>query len=449
MVYLQHHTSSLPSCPLLKKMAPPRPVPSGAPTHFLCLPLVTAASRPGLAAGVAAFAADVTSPPERGGFGWPIEAVRPLGTLHLTLGVMSLNGGGAAAEASGGGGKKDLAGAVALLRSLKVRELLAEVAAEAGRGGGGRPAGDDRLRPAGEGRGEAARDGMRRSSGDGRGGPARVDRGLSPRGDMGGPASNEGRGSSRDGRRDIARDDRLSPARESKGQSAGDQRRGSSSDSRRISGQGGGGGTVGRERTPALVPELRVTLRGLRSMQAGDVARSTVLYAVPSDVRPSTSPAAADPTLPPPPLLYPFALRLRTAFEAAGFMAAEARGLTLHATVVNASFARGVHVRDSLREGGGRGGHGRKRGDRVVLDARAALDRYGGGEEEEQDGGGDGGAAIWVWERGGAAGGGVGGGAAATGREGFRIEKVAICKMGAKERDNGEVEYEVVAEVDI
>ncbi|KAJ1338540.1 activating signal cointegrator complex subunit 1 [Microdochium nivale] len=80
---------------------PPRP----APTHFLCLPLVTVLSRPQLAKSLGAFAADVASPDS---FAVPEQALRPLGTIHLTLGVMSL----------APGGSSGLDGAIALLRSL-------------------------------------------------------------------------------------------------------------------------------------------------------------------------------------------------------------------------------------------------------------------------------------------------------------------------------------------
>lgn len=77
--------------------------PRAAPTHFLCLPLVSHVSRPQLARSLAAFAADVTSPDS---FAVPEQAVRPLGTLHLTLGVMTLSSG------------SSLDGAVSLLKSL-------------------------------------------------------------------------------------------------------------------------------------------------------------------------------------------------------------------------------------------------------------------------------------------------------------------------------------------
>ncbi|KAH8677381.1 kinase A anchor protein [Xylariales sp. PMI_506] len=61
---------------------PPKPI----PTHFLCIPLVTASSRPQLVSSLASFSADVTNSES---FGVPAGAIRPVGTLHLTLGVMS------------------------------------------------------------------------------------------------------------------------------------------------------------------------------------------------------------------------------------------------------------------------------------------------------------------------------------------------------------------------
>ncbi|KAK6212641.1 hypothetical protein LQW54_005062 [Pestalotiopsis sp. IQ-011] len=90
---------------------PPKPF----PTHFLCIPLVTATSRPQLAASLASFSADVTSPDT---FAVPPGAIRPVGTLHLTLGVMSFPKG---AEAEGGVDQ-----AVELLRALAPRKMLSE-----------------------------------------------------------------------------------------------------------------------------------------------------------------------------------------------------------------------------------------------------------------------------------------------------------------------------------
>jgi len=55
-------------------------------THFLCLPLVTDTSRPRLQQGLEGFKEDLAKDGPV-----PTKAVRPVGTLHLTLGVMSLN----------------------------------------------------------------------------------------------------------------------------------------------------------------------------------------------------------------------------------------------------------------------------------------------------------------------------------------------------------------------
>ncbi|KAI1210448.1 kinase A anchor protein [Annulohypoxylon truncatum] len=88
------------------------PLPS--PTHFLCLPLVTRASRHQLSTSLSAFGADVTSPDS---FAIPEQAVRPLGTLHLTIGVMSF--------------PKDegLEKAVTLLKTLVPKSILASIKA--------------------------------------------------------------------------------------------------------------------------------------------------------------------------------------------------------------------------------------------------------------------------------------------------------------------------------
>ncbi|CAG9980637.1 unnamed protein product [Clonostachys byssicola] len=80
---------------------PPRP----APTHFLCIPL----SGPQLARTLSSFRADVTDP---NSFNVHPQAVRPLGTMHLTLGVMTLKG------------DEALGRAADLLRGLRLREIL-------------------------------------------------------------------------------------------------------------------------------------------------------------------------------------------------------------------------------------------------------------------------------------------------------------------------------------
>ena len=55
-------------------------------THFLCLPLVTEATRPQLQLGLDKLREDLARDLEV-----PLKAVRPISTLHLTLGVMSLD----------------------------------------------------------------------------------------------------------------------------------------------------------------------------------------------------------------------------------------------------------------------------------------------------------------------------------------------------------------------
>ncbi|RWA08785.1 hypothetical protein EKO27_g6311 [Xylaria grammica] len=89
---------------------PPRP----SPTHFLCIPLVTAVSHRQLSASLSSFRADVTSPES---FGIPDQAIRPIGTLHLTLGVMSFPK------------NEGLEEAVALLKTIIPRQILADIAA--------------------------------------------------------------------------------------------------------------------------------------------------------------------------------------------------------------------------------------------------------------------------------------------------------------------------------
>lgn len=86
-------------------------------THFLCIPLVTAVSRPELSASLASFRREVVSANEKC-FRIPDGAVRPLGTLHLTLGVMSLRE------------EEKLDEAVGLLKGLQMSEILREVRRE-------------------------------------------------------------------------------------------------------------------------------------------------------------------------------------------------------------------------------------------------------------------------------------------------------------------------------
>ncbi|KAG8673520.1 hypothetical protein FPOAC2_06965 [Fusarium poae] len=87
---------------------PPKPV-RASPTHFVCIPL----AGPQLIRAVAAFRTEVTNPAS---FGIPPTAVRPVGTMHLTLGVMSLKDEG-------------IQQAAEVLRSLKLTEFLANARA--------------------------------------------------------------------------------------------------------------------------------------------------------------------------------------------------------------------------------------------------------------------------------------------------------------------------------
>ncbi|GJC82608.1 uncharacterized protein ColLi_05446 [Colletotrichum liriopes] len=91
---------------------PPRPNARASPTHFLCIPLVTPASRPQLSKSLSAFKADVTS---QDSFAIPADAVRPLGTLHLTLGVMSFPN------------NEGVDKAIEVLKGLKPRDILAGI----------------------------------------------------------------------------------------------------------------------------------------------------------------------------------------------------------------------------------------------------------------------------------------------------------------------------------
>ncbi|CAF9922121.1 hypothetical protein IMSHALPRED_005349 [Imshaugia aleurites] len=67
---------------------PPKPKPQL--THFLLLPLVTPTSRPQLQSSLQRFFAEVTTPNDSRDPALPAKAIRPVGAIHLTIGVMSL-----------------------------------------------------------------------------------------------------------------------------------------------------------------------------------------------------------------------------------------------------------------------------------------------------------------------------------------------------------------------
>lgn len=275
---------------------PPRP----SPTHFLCIPLVTGASRHQLSASIGSFKADVASPDS---FGIPEQAVRPVGTIHLTLGVMSFP-------------KNEnnlLEQAVSLLKMLVPRQILA---------------------------------GVNHNN------------------------NNNNNNNSATAPADVASDPAAPPPpKETAELSAG----------------------------PPL--SLSVTLRGLHSMQSA--SKATVLYTAPVD---------------PDGTLLRFCEHLRSAFQKAGLMVEEGRPLLLHATIMNTVYVKG---RDRGGGGGGAGGQrdrgGKRKNERLTIDARAILDRYD----------------DFVW------------------MEHVPVEKIAICRMGAKKLDDdGDEAYEVEAEID-
>jgi len=134
-------------------------------------------------------------------------------------------------------------------------------------------------------------------------------------------------------------------------------------------------------------PPQSITLRGLESMH--DPAKTSVLYAAPVD---------EDQTL------HGFCYKLREAFEAADLLVPDTRPLLLHATIVNTVYVGG-------RRSGDRG----QRPPRLTIDAREMLYEYENFE--------------WMRD--------------------VRIEKVAICRMGAREVAGGDEEYVVEGEVAI
>jgi activating signal cointegrator complex subunit 1 len=83
--------------------------PRSFPTHFLCIPLATPASRAQLSQSLAAFASDLAATDS---FGIPADAIRPLGTIHLTLGVCSFPK------------NEGLDRATEVLKSLRLRRIL-------------------------------------------------------------------------------------------------------------------------------------------------------------------------------------------------------------------------------------------------------------------------------------------------------------------------------------
>lgn len=93
------------------------PAMSARPTHFLCIPLLSSSSTPQLASSLRSFTETISQPPHAHLDGSPLlpaEAIRPLGTLHLTLGVMNLSS------------QPALDAAISLLRSLDLKAIASQ-----------------------------------------------------------------------------------------------------------------------------------------------------------------------------------------------------------------------------------------------------------------------------------------------------------------------------------
>lgn len=146
-----------------------------------------------------------------------------------------------------------------------------------------------------------------------------------------------------------------------------------------------------REEEEEKKPEsIFITLQGLRSMSSA--SKTSILYSCP-----------LDPDL----RLYQFCSTLRQLFTEAGFIASDQKKLLLHATILNTIYAKGV------KKGGT--GHGKRAKSKLVIAAKSILEEY-----EEM---------VWM--------------------ENMRMEKVAICRMGAKVREDGEEVYEVEGEIEV
>lgn len=99
-------------------------------THFLCLPLITSSSKPQLQASLQQFTTDVTVPSSQNEVPISHKAIRPLGTLHLTLGVMSLLT------------PQLVTSTLEFLRDINIQELLWRASGVASSKGGMEAAGD-------------------------------------------------------------------------------------------------------------------------------------------------------------------------------------------------------------------------------------------------------------------------------------------------------------------
>jgi activating signal cointegrator complex subunit 1 len=152
---------------------------------------------------------------------------------------------------------------------------------------------------------------------------------------------------------------------------------------------GDGAETKGKIQEESKPKELKVTLRGLTSMHTP--SKTSILYSAPVDENHS---------------LQSFCQKLRDAFAEADLLVPDTRPLLLHATIVNTIYVPGIKGKGT--------GHGKNRA-KLTIDARDILEKY---EDFE-----------WVSD--------------------VKLNKVAICKMGAKKLEDGNEEYEVEGEVNM
>jgi activating signal cointegrator complex subunit 1 len=133
------------------------------------------------------------------------------------------------------------------------------------------------------------------------------------------------------------------------------------------------------------IKPLNVTLRGLKAMHPPP--KTSILYSAPED---------------PDGRLYRLCAKLKEVFSE--FMVQDTRPLLLHATILNTVYVPGIREKSS----GSGAGHGKNKA-KMTIDAREILERY----------------SEFAW------------------MEDVKIEKVAICRMGAKRmKDEKGVETE-------
>ncbi|KAI9665744.1 MAG: hypothetical protein M1821_003678 [Bathelium mastoideum] len=271
-------------------------------THFLCLPLVNESSRPQLQNALTEFAED-----EAGvGTIFHEKAIRPLGALHFTIGVMSLLD------------KDRLDGAIELLQNTNIKDLLARAEQEASQA-------STSTGLSGTMQVEAHAD-------------EPVDLAIEPSKDLG-----------NEERLETASNTERLPRATSKVSGTQTPASGTSwtveplsspplsSLMRPVSPPTWPRPASNAQKPPArrdFIPGSALNLRILALHPMQSPSKTSVLYA-----------AAEDPSL----RLLPFASALRKIFTDAGFLVPDDRPLKLHATIVNTIYAKEGHPRARRR----------------------------------------------------------------------------------------------------